>query len=75
MRVREVVYRTNVNKGNYETEHIELRIELDPDEQPGEAVARARAFCRRAFGQVPLTAEEEARVRALIFGAEGGQHG
>jgi hypothetical protein len=75
MKVREVVYRTNVNKGNYEMEHIELRIELDPDEQPGEAVARARAFCRRAFGQAPLTAQEQANAQALVFGVEGGQHG
>lgn len=69
MRVTELTYRTNRNLGNYETEHVELRIELDLEDHPGQALARARQFCRRAFGQAPLTQEEEARAQALMFGA------
>jgi predicted metalloenzyme YecM len=72
MRVNELHYRTNKNLGNYETEHVELVIELDPDEQPGEALVRARAFCRKALALAPLTPEEEARMKALLFVPEGG---
>lgn len=65
MRVATLHYRANVNLGNYQTEHIELEVKLEPDETPGEALRRARIFCRKAWGQEPLSDEEQRRAAVL----------
>lgn len=65
MRVATLKYRANKNLGNYETEYIELEVELDPEETPGEALRRARLFCAKAFGDAPLSDEEQRRAAAL----------
>jgi hypothetical protein len=67
MRVATLRYRANHPRGGdrFEQEHIELEIELDPDETPGEALRRARVFTAKAFGEAPLTDEEQRRAAAL----------
>jgi hypothetical protein len=67
MRVTTLHYRRNINLGDYQTEHIELEIVLEEGEQPGEALVRARRFCRKAWGLEPLSAEEEAAARAMML--------
>lgn len=65
MRVATLSYRRNRNLGNYESEHIELQVELEPDETPGEALRRAKLFVAAAFGERPLNEEEQRRAAAL----------
>lgn len=67
MRVTTLRYRRNINLGDFQTEHIELEIALEEGEQPGDALVRARRFCKKAWGLEPLSAEEEAAARALLL--------
>lgn len=69
MRVATLKYRANAprNGDRFQQEHIELEIELDPDETPGEALRRARIFTAKAFGESPLSDEEQRRAAVLVL--------
>jgi hypothetical protein len=66
-RINEIRYRTNVNKGNYESEHVELVIELDPDDNPQETLVRARNWCSGQLGKRKLDEDELRRAAAVVF--------
>jgi hypothetical protein len=65
MRVNEIRYSMTRQVRQYEPERLEIVVEVDPDEQPGEAVQRARSFCLRFFREQPMLPEEIARMNAL----------
>lgn len=69
MRVSTLKYRANAprNGDRFQQEHIELEIEMDPDETPGEALRRARIFTSKAFGEAPLSDEEQRRAAVLVL--------
>lgn len=78
MRVREIHYSMTRQVRPYEPERLELTVEVDPDEQPGEAVQRARAFCLRFFREETMHPDEVARVNSMglhATHAKGGEHG
>lgn len=60
-------YRTNKNTGNYESEHLELEIELDPDDNVNHVLTRARSYCAGQLGKRPLTEDELRRAAAVVF--------
>lgn len=64
-RICTIHYRTNVQTRPYETEHIELVIELDPEDSPGQTLSRARDWCAKQFGRKGLTEEEQRRAAAV----------
>ena len=67
MRVNQISYRAMRQIAPYQTEHIEVQVELDPGESPGEALYRAVHFTRRYWNEEPLVPAEEARMRVLGF--------
>lgn len=48
MNVSKVSYRKKFNLGNYETEDLEVEVTVQPGENPGEAMARAKQFVEKS---------------------------
>lgn len=65
MRVITIAYRANNPQPGYKTEHAEVSVEVLPGEDPGAAMALAKAEVARALG-LDVTKDQAEAALALV---------